>query len=158
MNDFFQIGKWVSGSATSHDLKEIIENIKSRKCKKVFVGCDSHLRGPKYVFAMVIATYSNEQGGKFFFKRKKVADSRFKNSKVRLLEEVNYIVMLGNLLKDELGDDIEIHTHFDLNPNTAYLSSQLVPHAKSYAHAMGFIPTLKPDAWASSSIADMKAK
>lgn len=158
MSDFFQTGKWISGSATLHDLQEIIKRIKDKKCSKVFVGCDSHLRGQKYVFAMVIATYSKENGGKFFFKRKKITDPRLKNSKFRLLEEVNYIVTLGNLLKEQLGDVIEIHTHFDLNPNTAYMSSQLVPHARSYAQAMGFIPTLKPDAWASSSIADMKAK
>jgi len=158
MNDFFHSGKWISGSAKNHDLQEIIQVIKNRSCKKVFVGCDSHLRGPKYIFAIVIAIYSQDSGGRFFFKRKKVANPQFQNSKIRLLEEVNYVMILGNLLKEQLGNAIEIHAHFDLNPNTAYLSSQVVSHAKSYAHAMGFIPTIKPDAWASSSIADMKAK
>ena len=158
MDDFFHLGQWISGSATIHGLQEIIQIIKNKGCKKVFVGCDSHLRGQKYVFAMVIATYSQGDGGKFFFKRKKIVNPRFKNSKIRLLEEVNYVVLLGNILRERLGDEIEIHAHFDLNPNAAYLSSQLVPHAKSYAHAMGFIPTIKPNAWASSSIADMKAK
>jgi len=158
MNDFFYKGKWISGSSTDHEFKEIIRLIKKRNCKRVFIGCDSHLCGPKFVFAIVIAVYSQERGGRFFFKRKKDASPCLKNSKIRLLEEVNYVIGLGSVIKNELLDTAEIHAHFDLNPNPVYMSSQLVGHATSYAIAMGFIPTLKPDAWASSSIADMKAK
>ena len=158
MNDSFCISTWTSGSSTSHTLNEIVQIIKERKCKKVFIGCDSHLRGRSYVFAFVIAIYPSSGNGRFFFQRRKVESYSLKHNKKRLLEEVNYSIMLGSLLRELLGEKIEIHTHFDLNPNKAYLSSQIVNHATSYATAMGFIPTLKPDSWASSSIADSKAK
>lgn len=156
--DNFLLKSWTSGSATQHTIEEITKIIEKKECKRVFVGCDSHLRGRSYIFAFVIAIYPSSGNGRFFFQRKKFESLILKSNKARLLEEVNYSIMLGSLVRDLMGDDIEIHTHFDLNPSKAYISSQLVNHATSYAQSMGFIPTIKPDSWASSSIADAKAK
>ena len=86
-------------------------------CKRVFVGCDSHLRGRSYIFAFVIAIYPSSGNGRFFFQRKKFESLILKSNKARLLEEGNYSIMLGSLVRELVGKDIEIHTHFDNPPS-----------------------------------------
>lgn len=149
--------RWFDGDSEPITFKNIIEDIEKSKDFGVFVGCDSHLVGGKYVFAIVIALYKPGWGGRFFFFKRKTDNKRFMNIKLRLLEETELAIISARKIRNVLPlRDIVIH--LDINPDCRFKSSTILSNATSYVIAAGFQIAVKPQAWASSSIADAFAR
>jgi len=81
--------------------------------------------------------------------------SSFRSLYDRLMQEVSYSLEAAEEVKLMISRDPAIH--LDVNwENTA--TAKLMPQLTSYVRAMGYEAKVKPDAWASSSIADKKAR
>ena len=78
----------------------------------------------------------------------------------RLFKETYYSVKYAlkfNPILESIGYNIsEIHT--DLNPNTNYLSSDMITSCIGYIRGMGFVGKTNPESWASYGVADIKTK
>ena len=77
--------------------------------------------------------------------------------KLRLLKEVENCLEIADLISSKtLRNDIQVH--LDINPNKLYKSSLVFTSATSWVKSQGYECIVKPDAWASSCIADTYAK
>jgi len=134
-------------------------NFLSRASKKstIHVGCDSHFVKNKCVYAIVVAVCTPGKGGTYFFARKKFKRKNFLNMKLRLLREVENSLALADLISTKTDRD-DISVHLDINPNKIYKSSLVFTSATSWVKSQGYKCIVKPDAWASSCLADSYAK
>ena len=149
---------WCDASSRVIDLKNILEFIEKKKniCE-IHVGCDSHLVGGKYVFALVIALYEPQKGGTYFFARKRLAQKTLRSLKVRLLRETEEAIAVADMIASSIVTD-KLSVHLDINPNKRYKSHQVFTSATSWVKSQGYNCLVKPDAWASSWLADAYAK
>ena len=147
---------WKDADSEDISLEEIIETISNKKYE-VHVGCDSHKIGGRYIFATVIAAYEPGKGGTYFFKRHKTKDSALNNLSVRLLKEAEFSIVVSNKLR-KTNNSLNITVHLDINPNKKYASSKFLTSAVSWVKSSGYECLVKPQAWASSSLADAYAK
>ena len=76
---------------------------------------------------------------------------------MRLLEETESSLRVARKVRQVLPNR-DIAIHLDINPDTRFKSSAVLSHAVSYVIASGFQTAVKPQAWASSSIADAFAR
>ena len=150
--------EWRNAKSERVSLNHIISYIKSQEEKsKIHVGCDSHFVKNKCVYAIVIAVCNAGRGGRYFFARKKFERKKFKNMKLRLLNEVQECLALADLIASETTRT-DIRVHLDINPNKLYKSSVVFTSATSWVKSQGYECIVKPDAWASSCLADAYAK
>jgi len=149
--------QWHNADSKPASFNDIIEKINSNNAYQIHVGCDSHKRGDTYVFAVVIAGYVNRKGGTFYFHRKRSKDCALDSMKFRLMKEAELAIEAARSLREAFPIKI-INVHLDLNPNKKYPSSKILTSAISWVNSYGFTPIVKPNSWASSSLADAYAK
>ena len=123
----------------------------------IHVGCDSHFVKNDCVFAVVVALCTPGKGGTYFFARKKFKRKNFLNMKLRLLREVENCLAMADHIRENIDRD-DIIVHLDINPNKIYKSSLVFTSATSWVKSQGYECIVKPDAWASSCLADAYAK
>lgn len=123
----------------------------------IHVGCDSHFVKNSCVFAVVVALCTPGKGGTYFFARNKFKRKNFLNMKLRLLREVENCLVIADLIRSNIERD-DIVVHLDINPNKLYKSSLVFTSATSWVKSQGYECIVKPDAWASSCLADAYAK
>lgn len=146
---------WLDAHGNQQDFDNIISQIDD-ECK-VFVGSDSQLTSGAWIFASVICLYWPGRGGRYFFKRQKKIKSTYSCLEDRLLSEVHSSVMVADELRKS-KPDLQIHVHADIASNPSNRSSKVAKIAQSYISGMGFLPAIKPDAWAAATIADKLTK
>ena len=97
---------------------------------------------------------------RYFFFKEKMPCKSFKALVTRITEETRRSVEIACFLMDEYGfnpDSIELH--LDVSPFSAgNATSKFSDMLKGYVQGYGFDYRLKPDAWASQSIADKHSK
>lgn len=140
------------------DFKTVKEYIRQSSTKSgIYIGCDSkkYRRGNKMFVAyvgVVVIHYDCNKGGKIFKFIRKEPD--YGNLKQRLLNEVMMACEIGYNLIDTIGER-PFEVHLDINPNPKHKSSIAVKEAIGYVlGTFGFKPKLKPESFASSSVAD----
>ena len=112
---------------------------------KIFVGCDSKVRGKTVKYATVICMWDVGHGVWEIYKNLEL--ERPKDRYTRLWNEVMMSVELAETLKG-LGN---IHVHMDFNSDPKYASYQLYDAGIGLVNSMGFIGAGKPNAWAATS-------
>jgi len=142
---------WISPDGKHHSIDDVISEISVES--KVFVGTDSQLVAGQWQLATAICVYWEGRGGKFFYKKNKFNRSSFKSLEDRLMHEVYESVMTAELIKSQ-RPNIHVNIHADIASDPDSRSARLAKAAKSYISGMGYEPTIKPDAWASTTIAD----
>lgn len=149
---------WCNAKSESVTLNHIIEALSSAgKNSMIHVGCDSHFVKTKCIYAIVVAVCIPGKGGRYFFARKKMKRENFQNMKLRLLSEVENALMLADFISEKTNRD-DISVHLDINPNKKFKSSLVFTSATSWVKSQGYECVVKPDAWASSWLADAYAK
>ena len=123
----------------------------------IHVGCDSHFVKNKCIYALVVAICTPGKGGTYFFARKKFNRKKFSIMKLRLSKEVENCLEIADLISSKTSRN-DIQVHLDINPNKLYKSSLVFTSATSWVKSQGYECIVKPDAWASSCIADTYAK
>ena len=153
---------WITGSGNKIDFYQILKIIKKQvfQGSKIFIGSDSFMSGPKVCFATAICLYGNKSNSRYFFFRENEKIKKFKPLVSRITEETRRSVEVGCLLTDEYGFDLSnIELHLDVSPLAAgNATSKFSDMLKGYVQGYGFNYRLKPDAWASQSIADRHSK
>lgn len=142
---------WISPDGNQYSVDHIIAEISSES--KVFVGTDSQLVAGQWQLATAICIYWEGRGGKFFYKKEKFNRSSFKSLEDRLMHEVYESVMTAEMIKSQ-RPNVHVNIHADIASDPDSRSARLAKAAKSYISGMGYEPTIKPDAWASTTIAD----
>ena len=149
---------WHNARSEETTIQNILSLLSSAsKSSTIHVGCDSHFVKNKCVYAIVIAICTPGKGGTFFFARRKFKRKNFLNMKLRLLGEVENCLALADFISKETSRN-DIRVHLDINPNKLYKSSLVFTSATSWVKSQGYECVVKPDAWASSCIADTYAK
>ena len=137
---------------------QVIEKIKEYKDSSVYVGCDSHMaKGyeDRYLFAIAICILSST-GNTYFYSRG-IHTRKFISLQDRLTEEVSLSAETATQLM-KVFPKKKITLHADSNIDSKHKSSKFTDMFRNWAIGIGCDFASKPDAWASSSIADKHSK
>ncbi len=152
---------WHTGSGYEIDFKQILTQIRkhSNDNGRVFIGCDSQLIKSRCVFSTVICLHgANEQrGGYYFFNREKLIAKEFPTVLVRLTKEVEKSIEMASLIS-RADPEVDIEIHIDSSSKEGEKSSKMSDMLIGYAKGAGFKCRIKPEAWASNSVADKHSK
>jgi len=111
---------------------------------RIFVGCDSKVRGARVKYSTVVCMWDVGNGVQEIYKNEVVKAPP--DSYTRLWDEVTRAVNTAYELK-ELG---RITVHVDINSNPKYRSHQLYDASIGLITSMGFEGAGKPFSWAAS--------
>ena len=127
---------------------------------KVYIGTDSFIDKSRCAFATAICLHgaSGQRGGKYFFR--KVFDKRqnFPSLVQRILREVQDSIEIALTISEKLPT-AKIELHLDVSPsNKENGTSKISEMVTGYDKSSGFECKIKPEAWASQSVADKHSK
>ncbi len=154
--------RWVTGSNKDIDFYKLLNLTRQyvRNGAKIFIGSDSFISQDKVCFASAVCLHGGDNGGRYFFYKENIPKNNFTNLVSRITEETRRSVEIACLLMDEY--DIEashIELHLDVSPfGTNNGTSRYSDMLKGYVQGFGVDYRLKPDAWASQTIADKHSK
>ncbi len=152
---------WYSGSGKPASLEDIFhETLKhSENSGGIYVGCDSQICRDQCTFSTVICFHGadNQQGGNYFFKRENHKRMSYPTMLTRLLKEVEFSIEIGYKILD-FNPSANIEIHIDANSKRDQPTGKFADMLMGYAKGAGFRCKIKPDAWASNSIADKHSK
>ena len=154
--------EWTTGNNNKIAFNSLVEIVKKYNLKgaKIFIGTDSFISNKKVVFASAICLHGENLPGRYFFIREKEESKNYLNLVSRITEETSRSIKIAELLMNK----------YDFNPNTMELHLDISPFnlrngtspfsdmLKGYVQGFGFECKIKPDAWASQSIADKHSK
>jgi predicted RNase H-related nuclease YkuK (DUF458 family) len=153
--------KWISGSGIIHTFDEINNIVSAHSCNnKIFIGSDSFLAKKRTCFVTAICLLTKDKGGRYFLYKDYLKTSQFNILSVRITEEVRRSIELAEHFMNTyniLPQDIELHldvSPFGAKNGTSKFSDML----KGYVQGYGFGCKLKPNAWASQTVADKHSK
>lgn len=152
---------WKSPSGSrSITLEQIITRIKNNPKYNVHVGTDSHRnRGTNdksHIFATVICLYEPGKGATYYYKRF-VDKTIYKSLNQRMIAEATLSINTSMDLMEYINIS-RITVHADTNSDSRYASFPSTQIIRSWVTSLGCQFLCKPDAWASSSVADWHAK
>ncbi len=153
---------WVTGGNSKIDFYELLKLTRNyvQKGSKIFIGTDSFISRRKVCFASAVCLHGGEKNGRYFFFKDYLPKAPFSQLVSRITEETRRSVEIACLFMNEYGicpDSIELHldvSPFGTNNGTSKYSDML----KGYVQGFGVEYRLKPDAWASQTIADKHSK
>lgn len=141
------------------NIEHIVQKIFSNKDYTVHVGTDSHrLKGTQssHTFATVICLYEQGKGADYYF-RKAVKESKYSSMRQRIMEEVSHSVDVSIELMKYIPNH-RIVVHADVNSDPQHSTFNFLGQIRSWVSSVGFKFRCKPDAWASSGVADKHSK
>ena len=148
--------KWFDGSGVFYEFVNLFEFITNHK-GKIHIGSDSQIRGNRVYFAIAICLIAKNQNRKYFIHRIHRPIKEFINLGMRLQEEVLYSTQLASYLRDELGLQ-DLCIHIDSSTIHVNKSAKFTKMLSNMVIGFGFKCLVKPDSWASFSVADKHTK
>lgn len=140
-------------------VNEAIEVLKnSHPDSKVYVGCDSirfkekRSKRWKARYSTVIIIHEAGSKGCKLFHNSEVMDD-YGNLKMRLMNEVSFAIVCAGELVDHL-DGRYMEVHLDINGDPKHKSNVAMAEAIGYVRGSGFVPKIKPEAFAANHVAD----
>lgn len=121
----------------------------------VCIGTDSHSYGEVWLFATVICCHRPGLGGRFYTRRMKVPRANINNLPERLLHEAYLSIDAAQEFEEFCVKKPQIHLDVAKKGTS---SARFHSNVSSYVSGMGFEVATKPDAWASSCVADRQAR
>lgn len=150
-------------------IKEIINYIqeKPERVYDIVVGCDSS-SDQDPCFPVAIVVLRKGMGGRFFLKKihyNPQERKKFKNWKMRILQEVMLSCQLALYLREQLANqakaldnmlDYEFrYIHADIGENGA--TKDMIKEVTGLIRGNGFEPRIKPESYVASTVADRYA-
>lgn len=152
---------WYTGRGRPIGFKQILVQVRSHSNDngKTFIGCDSQITKNKCTFSTVICLHGadGQRGGYYFFSREALTAKEFPTVLLRLTKEVEKSIEMASIIS-ELGSEIDIEIHIDASSKEGEKSSKMSDMLVGYAKGAGFKCKIKPEAWASNSVADKHSK
>lgn len=131
----------------------------------IVIGTDSQNHKDETKAVIVIAVYTDGKGGKFFYEIKKLPI--ILNLRVKIHKETdlsityadNLLLELGKL-EDETGFYYSKYTSVGIHVDAGFAgpSGQIIPEVVGWLRGAGYEPTIKPDSFVASTIADRISK
>jgi len=154
--------RWFTGSGYILTLEEISNKISEhlKNNKKIFIGSDSFTTKKKVCFATAVCILSERKGGKYYFYKESAPTNQYVVLSVRITEEVRRSIELAEhfIENHNISPDM-IELHLDVSPLSAKnRTSKFSEMLKGYVQGYGLSYKLKPNAWASQSVADRHSK
>lgn len=154
--------KWITGSDEQINFGDVLKIVQKYvdNGSKIFIGSDSFVSGKQTCFATTLCLHGAMNGGRYFFYKENLPKNLHKQLVTRITEETRRSVELAEILMTEYGFDCnDIELHLDVSPfNANNATSRLSDMMKGYVQGYGLSCRLKPNAWASQSIADRHSK
>jgi predicted RNase H-related nuclease YkuK (DUF458 family) len=147
------MNEWLSPSGDEMDGESVLQMLNREG--EIHVGSDSHLVGGMWLFATAVCVYNEGKGGAFCYRRVKFPKASFKGLYDRLMQETTLSILAAEEIKTLVEKRVTIHADVATS-DTA--SSRYRGQVESFIKSMGFPVVTKPESWASSSIADKKAR
>ncbi len=153
--------KWFSGSGIAHSFEDVSETVSRHSLRnKIFIGSDSFLTKRNTCFVTAVCLLTHNHGGRYFLYKEYIKTSQYDILSVRITEEVRRSIDLAEHFMNTyniLPSNIELH--LDVSPFAAKNgTSKLSDMLRGYVQGYGFECKLKPDAWASQTVADKHSK
>ena len=152
--------RWLSPSdSRTREFCEITNFIRANTGYSIYVGCDSHKsknHKNKYLFAIAICLISDHLQNKYFYSRG-IHSRDFTSLQERLTEELALSAETA-LKLIRFFPDRKITIHADSSQDFKNKSTQFTEMFRTWAIGIGCNFASKPDAWASSSVADKHSK
>ena len=153
---------WTSGSHKQFKFKEIVELITkySSRNNTIFVGSDSFASKHKICFVTAVCLVEKSRPARYFFYKEFIPLKKYSTLATRITEEARRSIEVAEHFTERCNiapQDIELHldvSPFGTNNGTSRFSEML----KGYVQGYGFECRLKPNAWASQSVADRHSK
>ena len=153
---------WFSGAGEQISFDELISITKEyiSQGSKLFIGTDSFISKQKINFASAICLYGINTDNRYFFTKDYENLNKFKVLFSRIMEEVRRTVELADYLYSvERINPKNIEVHIDVSPfGIATPTAKFSEMLQGYVHGAGYICKVKPNAWASQSVADKHSK
>jgi len=153
---------WTTGSNHRIDFGDIINIVKEYVSlgSNIFIGSDSFASGGEVCFASTICLHGGSKGGRYFFYKESEASKKYTTLVQRITEETRRAIELAELLFITHDFDPAImEVHIDVSPFHAKNgTSKFSDMLKGYVSGYGFDCKIKPNAWASQSVADKHSK
>ena len=153
---------WITGNNKQIDFYDLLNLSREylKKGSKLFIGSDSFINHGKICFATALCLHGGDLGGRYFFFKDFVPKEQFINLVSRITEETRRSVEIAAMLMEEYGfDPSNIELHLDVSPfNANNGTSKYSDMLKGYVKGFGIDYRLKPDAWASQTVADKHSK
>lgn len=153
---------WCTGSNQSIDFFDIVNLLQKHTLSgaKIFIGSDSFVQNKKICFTSAICLHGSDLGSRYFFFREHVKKNQFLTLAPRITEEVRRSIEIACTLVDDFQFNTnKIELHMDVSPTHAgEATSKLSDMLKGYVRGFGIGCKIKPNAWASQSIADRHSK
>ncbi len=154
--------RWITGADQIIDFYDLLKLTRSyiRGGSKIFIGSDSFSSRDKVCFASAVCLQGGKQNGRYFFYKEFLPKNQFSQLVTRITEETRRSVEIACLLMKEYRiDPSKIELHLDVSPFSANNgTSRYSDMLKGYVQGFGVDYRLKPDAWASQTIADKHSK
>ncbi len=148
----------LNGTPITGSIKEALEDAIIRETKagfklKICIGTDSQVLQNYTEFASVIVVLREGKGGFMFIENSK---STIKMSlKERMITEVGRSVDIAYQLCSMIEKyNLALEVHADINTEPEFKSNVALKEAMGYILGMGFVFKAKPEAFASSNVAD----
>jgi len=165
--DVFLNERFYNPTRGSLSLDEVLEEMvhymleKPHRKYEIIVGCDSSATDDP-TFPVVIVVLRKRQGGRFFLRRVHYPVSkRFSNRHARVLEEVLLSCQLALWLRENFATRAAMennlqydfqYIHADVGQNG--VTKDMIKEVTGLIRGNGFIPKIKPEAFAASTVAD----
>ena len=153
---------WTSGSHVQfkfEEIKKLIIKYSSRN-NTIFIGSDSFASKHKICFVTAVCLVEKSRPARYFFYKEFIEAKRYSTLATRITEEARRSIEIAEYFTENcsvLPQSIELHldvSPFGANNGTSRFSEML----KGYVQGYGFECRLKPNAWASQSVADRHSK
>ena len=148
---------WTGGNGKGYSFLDIISIIKNCPTYDIHVGTDSHIKEGKWQFAVAVCLHGKNMGSRYFYHRFKIKKDKLQTLGTRLQKEVESSISIANMILD-IGVSRSPIIHADTSSDPAQKSFQHTMMLTNWIQAMGYKCLVKPNAWASGSIADRHAK
>jgi len=141
---------------------EVVQEIKGHVSRNgsIYIGTDSFIEKKRCVFATAICLHGadKQKGGNYFFRRVSFKREKFASLVQRIMQEVTDSIQLAMSVSEDVPS-AKIEILLDISPaHKGNGTSKLADMLTGYARASGFEYKIKPDAWASQSVADKHSK
>ncbi len=154
--------RWYTGSGTPIDFEDVLKEIHEYVIRggKIFIGTDSQIKSDIVIFASALCLYGKVEGKKYatyFFTKSRFDRKKYSDLQYRITQEVQRSIDLSlNLMEKYPNAEIEVHV--DVGKTNRSATRKYADMINGWLKGFGLVCKMKPDSWASSSIADHHTK
>ena len=155
--------KWNTGKGLEilfQNIENIVFQHASRQ-KKIFIGTDSFKASKNTCFVTAVCILHGDHGGsRYYFYKEKIPTKKYQNLTSRITEEARRSVEVAEYFIEnyEIKPRL-IELHLDVSSaSTKAKTSKISDMLQGYVQGYGLSCKIKPNAWASQSVADRHSK